>query len=265
MYRQVSLTALRANLSGGMTNADRDVGYRDVLAAWKHYLEHDNNNRGVVLVGHSQGSGVLTRLLAAELDKEDHDKRFISALLLGTTVTAPKGKIVGGTFKQLPTCTKDDELGCVIVYASFRSNLPPPDDSYFALSSDDKQEALCTNPAALGGGSAELHSYLSNKGPGTSAQAMGDWVKDGPAIETPFVSVPGLLTGACKADKSGSFLEITVKGNPDDPRTDDIVGDVYTNNEVSKPWGLHLIDANLTMGNLLDLVHKQSEAYGKQK
>jgi pimeloyl-ACP methyl ester carboxylesterase len=64
LYRQVTLTALRATIAGRpMTNVDRTLGYNDVVDAWKYYLEHDNQGRGVVLIGHSQGSGVLTQLI----------------------------------------------------------------------------------------------------------------------------------------------------------------------------------------------------------
>ena len=40
------------------------IGYDDVVDAWNYYLAHENHGRGVVLVGHSQGSGVLTGLIA---------------------------------------------------------------------------------------------------------------------------------------------------------------------------------------------------------
>jgi hypothetical protein len=124
-------------------------------------------------------------------------------------------------------------------------------------------EALCTNPAALGGGSGQLHAYLSTNGPGTSSDPMPDWIKDGPKIETPFVSVPGMLSAECQSDGAGNYLAITVKGDPNDKRVDDIVGDVVTNGMVSAQWGLHLLDAHLAMGNLLDVVHAKSEAYRK--
>ena len=58
MYRQVTLKALRDVLLGQPSDADRVKAYTDVVAAWKHYLAADNQGRGVVLVGHSQGSGV---------------------------------------------------------------------------------------------------------------------------------------------------------------------------------------------------------------
>ena len=118
------------------------------------------------------------------------------------------------------------------------------------------------NPAALGGGSGELHSYLAAAGSslGSSAEPK-PWVKPAQPVNTPFVSVPGMLTAACVSNDKGSYLEITVHGNPADPRTDDIVGDVQVNGQVLADWGLHLIDVNLAIGNLIDIVRDQSKAY----
>ena len=59
LYRQVTLTALRAGIAGKPMAVDRALGYNDVVDAWKYYLEHDNQGRGVVLIGHSQGGGIL--------------------------------------------------------------------------------------------------------------------------------------------------------------------------------------------------------------
>jgi len=42
--------------------------------------------------------------------------------------------------------------------------------------------------------------------------------------------------------------------NPEDLRTGDNVGDVMTNGQVQADWGLHLIDVNLAIGNLIDIV-----------
>jgi hypothetical protein len=90
------------------------------------------------------------------------------------------------------------------------------------------------------------------------------WVASGEAIDTPFVSVPGLLTGECVTSDGSSYLAITTNGNPADPRTDEISGDVVANGQVLKDWGLHLIDANVAMGNLIDIVAQQSKAYLKK-
>lgn len=264
MYRQITLTALRALLGGTPMPMDRALAYNDVLDAWNYYLEHDNNGRGVVLIGHSQGSGVLTQLIKSEIDGKPVQSRIISALLLGTNLPVPKGKDVGGAFQHMPLCHAANQTGCVITYASFRATAPPPANSRFGKVTGDNMVSGCTNPAALGGGSGELHAYLGTHGSGivTVAEAKpGPWVKPEQPIATPFVSVPGLLTAECVANESGSYLAVSVHGDPAGPRASDIVGDVVVNGQVLPDWGLHLIDVNLTMGNLIDIVGRQSKAY----
>jgi hypothetical protein len=46
---------------------------------------------------------------------------------------------------------------------------------------------------------------------------------------------------------------------------DDTVGDVIANGQILKDWGLHLIDVNVAMGNLVDIVAQQSKAYAAKK
>jgi hypothetical protein len=266
LYRQVTLTALRAAIAGKPMAADRALGYNDVVEAWKYYLAHDNQGRGVVLIGHSQGSGVLTQLIKNEIDGKPVQERLISAMLLGTSLPVPKGKDVGGAFQHIPLCHSASQTGCVIAYATFRANMPPPANSRFGRVTGADMMAACVNPAALGGGSGELHAYLSaTRGIVSSAAEPKSWVSPAQPIQTPFVSVPGLLTAECGSNDKGSYLAVTVHGNPEDPRTDDIVGDVMVNGQVQADWGLHLIDANIAMGNLVGIVHEQARAYTTMK
>jgi MFS family permease len=262
LYRQATLTALRAATGGSPMAVDRALGYNDVKDAWNYYLQHDNNGRGVVLVGHSQGSGVLTQLIREEIDGKPVQSRLVSALLLGTSLPVPKGKDAGGAFKNIPVCRSASQTGCVIAYASFRSTIPPPAQTRFGRVQGEGMMAACANPAALGGGSGELHAYLTAGGASItgSMAPQREWVK-GKTIDTPFVSVPGLLTAQCVANDKGSYLEVTVHGDPSDPRTDDITGDVMANGQVNATWGLHLIDVHEAMGNLIDIVSAQSKAY----
>jgi hypothetical protein len=266
LYRQVTLTALRAGIAGKPMTVDRALGYNDVVDAWKYYLDHDNQGRGVVLIGHSQGAGVLTQLIRNEIEGKPVQEKLISALLLGTSLSVPKGKDVGAAFKQVPVCRSAAQTGCAIAYASFRSNVPPPANSRFGRVRDEGMAAVCVNPAALGGGSGALHAYLSSAGRGIgSSSEPRPWVTPAKPINTPFVSVPGLLTAECVSNDKGSYLSVTVHGNPADPRADDIVGDVVTGGQVQADWGLHLIDVNLAMGNLIDVVRQQSKAYLSKK
>jgi pimeloyl-ACP methyl ester carboxylesterase len=245
---------------------DRALAYNDVVDAWKYYLEHDNQGRGVVLIGHSQGAGVLTQLIRNEIDGKPVQERLISALLLGTSLPVPKGKDVGGAFKQIPVCRSASQNGCVIAYASFRSTVPPPANSRFGRVREEGMSAVCTNPASLSGGGGSLHAYLSSAGRGLGSSAEPrPWVTPPQPINTPFVSVPGLLTAECVSNEKGSYLAVTVHGDAADPRTDDIVGDVMRDGQIQADWGLHLIDVHLAMGNLIDIVRQQSRAYLSKK
>jgi hypothetical protein len=261
LYRQVTLAALRSILAGRSAGVDRNLAYNDVLDAWNYYLQHDNQGRGVVLIGHSQGSMVLTELIKKEIDGKPIQKHLVSALLLGTNLPVPRDKDVGGAFQQVPLCRSSKQIGCVITYASFRSDTPPPANSRFAKVGGQDMVAGCTNPASLKGGSGELHAYLSTRGSGTSAAPVKPWVTNGPAIETPFVSVPEMITAECVSNEKGSYLAVTVHSNPADPRTDEITGDVVREGKVLPEWGLHLIDVNLGIGNLVDIVRDQAKVY----
>jgi hypothetical protein len=263
LYRQATLTALRAATTGKPLKVDRALGYNDVSEAWNHYLQHDNNGRGVVLIGHSQGSGVLTQLIRNEIDGKPAQSKIVSALLLGTNVAVPTGKDVGGAFKHIPLCKSVTQTGCVISYVSFRSTVPPPASSRFGRVQGEGMQAACVNPAALGGGSGALRAYLTAGASSItgSAAAPRPWVKGATKIDTPWVSVPGLLTAQCVSNEKGSYLEVTVHGNPADPRTDDITGDVMANGQANASWGLHLVDVHLAMGNLVDILRQQAAAY----
>lgn len=271
MYRQFTLTALRAQFSGKPLpgSADpqaRGVGYGDVLDAWNYYLAHENHGRGVVLIGHSQGSGVLTQLISKEIDGKPAQARIVSAILMGTRLPLDRGKDTG-LFTSIPLCHSASQTGCVIAYASFRDTIPPPTNSLFGKAASDAQVAACANPANLApGGKSEFHAYLSNGALiADSGNRKVEWVKGKPNPTTPFVSVPGLLSGQCVEKNGFSYLEVHVAGDPADPRLDDIAGDVVQNGQVNPAWGLHLIDANLAMGNLVDIVGAETKAWLAKK
>jgi Protein of unknown function (DUF3089) len=269
LYRQVTLAALRQLLTGGMSaeagQQARILAYRDVLDAWHYYLEHDSHGRGFVLIGHSQGSNVLLRLIREEIDGKPLQSRLISAILPGTSVPVPKGKDVGGVFQHVPLCHAPSQTGCLITYASFRATSPPPDNTRFGRVGDPTMMAACVNPAALSGGSGELHAYLPS-GEGSSivnnaSSPQPPWVTPPVPINTPFVSVPGMLTAECVSNEHGSYLAISIHADPASPRAHDIGGDLMINGTILADWGLHLIDMNLAMGNLVDIVAHQSTKY----
>lgn len=264
MYRQVTLTALRSAMQGQPLAADREMPLRDVTAAWNEYLARDNQGRGVVLIGHSQGSGVLKALIAKSIEGTPVQSRIISAMLIGTNVAVPKGGVVGGDFKQMPICTSANQSGCVVSYVTFRKDSPPPANSRFGKSPGDGLRVACTNPVDLSGKRAVADAIFTTGGPGESARPMAEWAK-GVTVSTPFVRTPGLISTECVSNGDFDYLAVSVNGNSADARTDTITGDVVAGGAVLKDWGLHLIDMPVVMGDLLRLADSQAAAWRKPK
>jgi hypothetical protein len=243
LYRQVTLTALTG---GSISDDARTSAYRDVVAAFNRYLTNFNAGRGFVLIGHSQGSGMLRRLIAEEIDgRPELRERLIAAHLLGTSVAVPDGEDVGGDFKNVPVCRSDSQIGCVLAYSTFRADSPPPDNSRFGKVASGR--AVCANPAALGGGKGILVPYF---GSNQAAFAQG-----GARITTPFITFPDFLEAECVAQGEFTYLALTVLSDPADPRVDDIGGDI------SADWGLHLVDVSIAMGSLVKLAETEANAF----
>ncbi|HZR81181.1 MAG TPA: DUF3089 domain-containing protein [Candidatus Binatia bacterium] len=261
IYRQITLTALTARLGGNPIPSDSALAYGDVLDAWKHYIANDNRGRGVVLIGHSQGSGHLTALIRNEIDPNPVLRdRLVAAYLLGTSLQVPVGADVGGDFANIPLCHRTNQTGCALAYGSFRSTAPPPSNSLFGVSRGPGLEAACVNPASLSGGRGTLHPYFPTDGqalPILPPSGEPPWIDPslGVDITTPFVTLPAFVEAECAEHDGFVYLSLIVHGDPSDPRIDDIGGDL------TPEWGMHLVDANVAMGDLVALVESQGNAW----
>jgi len=232
-------------VSGWSAPADKqeaalDLAYRDVRDAFKHYLANFNHGRRFVLIGHSQGSIHLERLIRDELDNDRRlRRRLVSGLLIGGTVQTRPGRDVGGSFKHVPLCRSTTHTSCVIAYNSYAAN-PAPDPAAYPVFGHDgtRTVAACTNPAALRGGTGDLKPYLLS---GTV----------GVAVTTPYVQLPHALRARCAHGNGMTYLAISPTSAPGDQRR---VEGAVTNVGF---WGLHLMESNLTQGNLIGLVRRQ--------
>ena len=70
----------------------RALQYDDVRDAWQYYLKNDNQGRGVVLIGHSQGAFILQALIANEIDGKPVQKQLVGAYILGATFLDAEGQ-----------------------------------------------------------------------------------------------------------------------------------------------------------------------------
>ncbi len=246
VYRQVTLAGI-----GTATDRDWDRAYGDVRAAWRDYLRHNNKGRGVVLIGHSQGTFHLTRLLAGEIEpRRKQRRRIVSALLLGGNVTVRRGSDTGGSFRHVRACRRSAQTGCVVAFSTYEGPLPA--DATFGRTLDPAQQVLCTNPAALAGGDAPFDAILPSApfAPGTAIAQLLDLVGFPiPASDATWLRFPGAYSGRCVEENGVTALQVAPA--PGAPAL----------NAVPPTWGLHLADGNLALGDLVRLVERQTAAY----
>lgn len=236
VYRQVTL--------GGLTTAgqaDWRRAYRDVRAAWRAYLERHNRGRGVVLIGHSQGTFHLRDLLAEEIEpRKAQRRRIVSALLLG-------GNAATTDFDRFRPCTGAKQTGCIVAFSTFDEPVPP--DALFGRG----EHAICTNPAALAGGEATIDPVFPHEpfAPGTAIATLIDALGFPiPESSATWLAFPDAYTARCANEGGAHVLQVTpVPGAP-------------VLRPVPAPtWGLHMADANIALGDLEALVRRQAAAY----
>jgi hypothetical protein len=258
MYRQLTL----AGIGNGTptTTPNGAIGLADVRSAFRTYLRRYNHGRGFVLIGHSQGSFVLRSLIAKDVDKQPAvRKRLVSAILLGGNVTVKRGKSIGGDFKHIPACTSSQQLGCVIAFSTFDATPPtnslfgrPPGEAPYAPK-PPRLQVLCTNPAALAGGSGILDPIAPSApfAPGTLiAAGIGLLNFKTPTPPTVWWTAPGAFSAHCSEINGATVLEVKARHGGPTP--------------VASPtpaWGLHLLDANIALGNLIGIVSDEATAF----
>lgn len=251
VYRQATVASLT---SGGFFDpAVRAKADADIRSAWHDYLRHDNRGRGVVLIGHSQGAMVLTRLIQREIDRNAAERRLlVSAMLLGGNVTTAAGRNVGGSFAHVPVCRRVGQTGCVIAYSSFAS--VPPTFSFFGRTFVPGQQVVCADPTRLAGGSGALHAFLPtvDLGPGGG---LGAGLPAVPGSTAGFQTFPGYLHARCRTAAGATFLFVTAAPANGRPVMQETLG---------PQWGLHIIDVNLALGDLIAIAKRQSATWSSQ-
>jgi len=74
------------------------------------------------------------------------------------------------------------------------------------------------------------------------------------APSTPWVAFPGLYSAECLRDGTASWLQVDHSRTPGDTRP--IVRPTFGHG-----WGLHGVDLNIALGDLVSLVAAQSATY----
>jgi hypothetical protein len=252
IYRQMTVSAVIAFTTGVDLRQPSMIAFGDVLAAWRNYLATRNNGRPFVLIGHSQGSLMLQLLIANEIEKNPAvAARMKLAILPGFDLVVPQGKLVGGTFKKTPLCSREGETGCVISWTSFREKNVPPVGAIFGISDQPGMTVGCVNPARPGSRDwAPLDSYWFAR---SSYQVPGgpiEWSSEGPP-PTPYLHATDLVSAKCINDGPRGYLWIRTNADPKDKRTDRVGGEVAVMGMFLPGWGMHLADVPEAQGDLI--------------
>ncbi|WP_434416151.1 DUF3089 domain-containing protein [Nannocystis pusilla] len=139
-YRQANMTAFTTASADGA--AAIGLAGDDAIAAFRHYLEHDNHGRPFILAAHSQGAFVGLRLLREVIAPGPLRGRLVAAYLIG-------GPITHEALGELPVCASAEQTGCVVGFNArgpdyargieFVENPPPPADA-------PPSRRVCVNP-----------------------------------------------------------------------------------------------------------------------
>jgi hypothetical protein len=172
----------------------------------------------------------------------------VSALLLG-------GNTTDRDFDNLPACRDRRQLGCVVAFSVYDET--PPENALFGRTAEPGARVLCTNPARLSGGAATVDPIFPGVpfAPGTliaaGIQILG--VVQPPA-PTPWVSVEDGYAARCVRSRDTTYLHLTpVRGAPD------------FRPSPTPEWGLHLVDGNIALGDLVALVRRQAAAFARSR
>ena len=262
IYRQMTLAAVTAAAAGADVTKPAILAYSDIRSAWKEYLAKHNKGRPYVLLGHSQGALMLQQLIANEIEGRPEAARLKLAIIPGFNLMVPQGKLVGGTLKSTPVCSKPGQTGCVLTWVSFREKNVPPTGAIFGVADKPGMTVACSNPARPGAaGWVPLDSYWNARSalpvPGGPIQ----WSTEGPS-PSPFVRTEGLVSAKCVSDGPRGYLSIRTNADPGDKRTDRVGGEVGVLGMFIPGWGMHLADMNAPMG---DLVRQVGALNGKAK
>ncbi len=251
IYRSMTVGLIAAVAAGADFKGPFATAYSDVRAAWREYLARHNKGRPFVLIGHSQGSWMLQTLIAQEIEGKPVARQMKLAIIPGFNVLVPQGKLVGGTFKSTPLCSRPGQTGCVMSWVSYREKNVPPPGALFGIAGAPGMTVGCTNPARPGAaGWIPFDSYWYARSAQPVPGGPIKWSSEG-ASPSPYLRTQGLVSGRCVHEGQRGYLSIRTNADPKDKRTDRVGGEVGALGFFIPGWGMHLADVSAPMGNLV--------------
>ena len=170
----------------------------------------------------------------------------------------PVGGDVGGDFEHIPTCASESQIGCLVAYSSFDTT--PPADALFGREGQGlisflnpsvgvPLQVACVNPASVSGGTGSLQPY-SPTGDLLGLPGAGKLAR---SVSTPWITFPDEYAARCASADGASWLQVDDVRGATDQRP-------VVTQSLGPTWGLHRVDVNIALGNLVDLVRNEAAA-----
>ena len=162
-YRQAHLRIFKPEFWKDGGEKAYELAYEDLRQAFLMFLEKFNNDRPIIIAGHSQGAGHAKRLLKEFFDGKPLQKKLIAAYLIGT-------KIMEDEFKNIKHMTNESETGGFVTWNSYRLMSESKErKAIYTISKEWIKGAACSNPITWDQQKTTQYSdhkgflYLNNK------------------------------------------------------------------------------------------------------
>jgi len=115
-YRQAHFSAFFTD--NDQTKAAFDTAYADVKRAFEFYLSNYNENRPIIIAGHSQGGMMIERLLTEFFEAKPLQERLVVAYIVGWPI--PKN-----SFEKIEVCKDSLQTNCFCGWRTFKVDYLP--------------------------------------------------------------------------------------------------------------------------------------------
>ena len=129
------------------------MAYSDIKKAFETYLKEYNNERPIIIAGHSQGAGHAKRLLQDYFDNKPLQKKLVAAYLIGTKITSKD-------FSTIQLMQNKDDTGGFVTWNTYR--LMPERKTKkisFTINQEWIKDALCSNPITWNQNTTSQYDY----------------------------------------------------------------------------------------------------------
>ncbi|CAB4869745.1 unannotated protein [freshwater metagenome] len=239
VYQQVTSSHLAVAAPTAKDRAAIEVAYQSVLRGWRAYLKVTPSTRPVILVGFSQGAGMLSQLLRREIapnPKQLH--RVILSELVGGGLTITSPRSVTDGLAGIALCPHIGRIRCAIAFDAFTTQpsahaiVGRPGAPWGYLSAwtpAQGSQMACVNPVYGGRLSGPLIPYLGGN---------------------PYTTYANRFRAACERQGGIDWLDIRQVDVPNFGGHRNPMPSLDPSSDAS-PTGLHGESWGLTLGNLV--------------